>query len=274
MDLLTIIRAIWRHRLAVTPVILLTALAALYVLVVKPPVYEASSSLLLVNPPDAPTAAQIVADPKLAKINTNNPYYNLGDVWTADALISVVASDSAQAQVALSNAVDVPPIIQITGSASSPQAAIKVVDMVTSVAVADLHQMQTRQGVNDLYTIKTVELVQPRQAKLSVGGKLRSLIAVLGLGAILLFVTISAAQAMEKRRMDGSISPGMPARARLREAARANGDALGTLGSTAYEFRVRGDEATVATPGTVTQSSERPTRGDHAELRARGRVLP
>lgn len=208
MDLLSISRAIWRHKLVAIPVILLTLLGALYVLVVKPSVYVASSDLLLVNPPPAPTTAQIAADPSLAKINTNNPFYSLGDLWTADALISLVASGSPPAQIALSTASNDPPIIEITGSGPSPQAAIAAADVTTSIAKANLYEMQKRQGVDDLYMIKTVQLSQPREAKPSNGGKLRSLIAVLALGAILLFIAISAAQALDKRRPDGSISPG------------------------------------------------------------------
>jgi hypothetical protein len=210
MDLLSIVRAIWHHKIVAIPVILLTVLGALYVLVVKPSVYVASSDLLLVNPPPAPTQAQITADPSQGKINTDNPYVDLGDLWTADALISLVTSGSPPAQITLSSAADDPPIISITSSASGPQAAETAAATVTSLVKADLYQMQNRQHVNDEYMIKTVQLVRPGQGKPSNGGKLRSLIAVLGIGALLLFIAISAAQAVDKRRTEVSISPDTP----------------------------------------------------------------
>jgi capsular polysaccharide biosynthesis protein len=273
MDLLSILQAIWRHKFAAIPVILFTALGALYVLAVKPPVYDASSSLLLVNPPPPPTEAQIAADPKLAKVNANNPYDTLGDLWTADAVVSSVASDWPQAQVGLSANPDNPPIIQITGSGSTPQAAVQAAETVTHAAATDLYLMQKSQGVLNHYMLKAVELVQP-QAKLSVGGKLRSLIAVLGIGLILLFVVISAAQAMERLRMDGSIRPGRPAWARLRKTAAPDGDAAWALGSGVPGSGAWGDDATGATPGTAPARSGRQTPGDYAGLRARARFCP
>jgi capsular polysaccharide biosynthesis protein len=267
MDLFSIFQAIWRHKIAAIPVILLTALGALYVLAMKPPVYDASSSLLLVSPPPPPTEAQIAADPKLAKVNANNPYDTLGALWTADAVVSTVASNWPQAQVGLSADPDNPPIIQITGSGSTPQAAIQTAETVTYATVTDLYQMQKSQGVLDHYMLTATELTQP-QAKLSVGGKLRSLIAVLGIGLILLFVVISAAQAMERRRMDGSIRPGRPAWARLRKAPAPDGDAAWALGSGAAGSGAWGDDAAGATPGTAPARSGRRTPGDYGGLRA------
>ena len=73
MDLISIFRAVWRHKLVTIPVILLTCLAAFYVIAIKAPIYQASASFALVYPPGPPTAAQIVANPKLAKINPANP---------------------------------------------------------------------------------------------------------------------------------------------------------------------------------------------------------
>ncbi len=273
MDLLSIFRAIWRHKIAAIPVILLTALGALYVLAVKPPVYDASSSLLLVTPPPPPTEAQIAADPKLAKVNANNPYNTLGDLWTADAVVSTVASNWPQAQVGLSADPDNPPIIQITGSGSTPQAAIWTAETVTQAAVNDLYQMQKSQGVLDHYMLTATELVQPH-ANLSVGGKLRSLIAVLGIGLILLFVVISAAQAMERLPMNGLIRPGRPAWAMPRKTAGPDGDAAWALGSGVPGSGARGDDATGATPGTAPARSGRQTPGDYAGLRARARFCP
>ena len=44
MDLLSIARKIWRYKLATLPVLLLILCGAIYVVALKEPVYEASSS--------------------------------------------------------------------------------------------------------------------------------------------------------------------------------------------------------------------------------------
>jgi hypothetical protein len=222
MDLLSIVGTIWRHKLATIPVILLTALGVFYVLAIKPPVYKASSSVLLVYPPDPPTAAQIAADPKLAKINTNNPYTGLGSLSAVgDVVISVVTADSAQLaqagandgyQVTLSTDLAGPPIIEIIGDGSSMQAAIRAANLVTGATKSDLYNLQKGQRVNKEYMIKAIELDTPNKAQLQASGKLRTLVAVLALGVILLFVVVSVTEAMEKRRMDSSINGDMPAR--------------------------------------------------------------
>ena len=230
MDLLSIVQAAWRHKIAAIPVMLLTALGVFYVIAIKAPVYQAPSSVLLVNPPGPPTAAQIAADPKLGNINTNNPYTNLGSLpVVADVVINLLTGDASQQallaagadpryKIGLSPDAGSPPIILITGVGSSPQEAIRTANLVAKAAKTELHHAQARQGVNDLYMIKTIELVRPHHAQLSASGKLRSLIAVLGLGGVLLFVVVSVSDVLDKRRLDktrlkGSSTADPPVRA-------------------------------------------------------------
>jgi capsular polysaccharide biosynthesis protein len=216
MDLFSIAGTVWRHKLAVIPVIVLTVLGAFYVLKIKPPVYQASSEFLLVNPPAPPSSAQIAADPALGKVNTNNPYVNFDNLTvTADALVDLLSSAASQHslahagadpqyQVALSADAGAPPIVQITGVGPSAQEALRTASLVNAAAVSDLDQMQN--GVNPKYMIKATEIVLPAQAQLQSSGKLRTLIAVLAVGAILMFTVISLAEALEKRRTGGSIA--------------------------------------------------------------------
>jgi hypothetical protein len=213
MDLLSIMQAIWRHRLAALPVILLTGLGVFYVIAVKPPVYQASANLLLLTPPTAPSPQQIAADPKLAKVDANNPYVGLGLPVAADAVLNVI-TDNATAlaldnegvspnyKAVLSTDFGDPPIIEITGVGPSAEAAIRSANLVTLAARASLFQLQKKQGVTNQYLITSTELVRPQQATLSVSGKLRSLIAVLALGAIMLFVVVSVIDVLQKRRKD------------------------------------------------------------------------
>ena len=230
MDLLTIVQSLWRHKLFAIPVILLTVVAGVYVLKIKPPVYEASSSVLLIEP-QGPTAAQIAASPTLKRINPNNPYIDYGDLdVVADSVIQNMMNNADQSalveagvdpryQLALSTAYGNPPIIDITGVGSSAQQAIHGAAVLARTATTDLTQIQSQAGVNRIYMIKSIELSQPDQAQLSSSGKFRSLIAVLGLGALLLFLVISVADVVEKRRMNGAIRADTGPRTRSRARA-------------------------------------------------------
>jgi capsular polysaccharide biosynthesis protein len=211
MDLLEIVGAVWRRKFFAIPVILFTAIAGVYFLKIKPPVYQASASLLIITP-QPPTTAQIAASPKLQKINRNNPYLDYGNLQIAgDAVIQLVTSPASwpalqnagvnpKYTMSLSTDVGDPPIIEITGSGRTPQEAINSAAVLSQTAATDLSELQKAQGVNRLYMLQAAPLVRPTQAVRSNSGKLRSVIAVLALGALLLFIVISVADAVDKRR--------------------------------------------------------------------------
>jgi hypothetical protein len=214
MDLLTLAGTIWRHKIAAAPVVLLMGLALFYVVAVKPPTYDADASVQLLYPPAAPTALQIAQDPKLGKLNANNPFVSLGDpLFVGDAVVDEITSASSQ-QTLLSEGVDKryeaamssdpgnPPIIDITGVGSTAQEALYSAQKVTALARTDLANMQAADDVNPYYMITSQVLLQPTKASEAVTSKLRDLIAVLGAGIILLFVVISAAEALERRRAE------------------------------------------------------------------------
>jgi hypothetical protein len=230
MDLFSIAGTFWRHKIVAAPVILLTLLGAFYIVKVKAPTYQATSSFLLSNPPGPPTAPEIAADPKLGKINPNNPYANYGNLAIAATVLVTLVSTPAAQQALVQEGADpryqitpntqfgfAAPVIQITGIASTAQEAIRSADLVTAKAESELHQMQVSQGVNSRYMIKALPLSMPQQARQSASGKLRTLIAVLGLGAILLFVAISAADAIDRRRRDRPSNSERPTRTRHEE---------------------------------------------------------
>lgn len=236
MDLISIVQSLWRHKRISIPLIVLTAIAALYVLEIKPPVYQASASVMLANPEVAATQGQIASDPSLKHANPNNTFVTYGDLTVvADAVMTLVTSPAAQPallqagadpryQIALSTAAGNPPILNITGVGSTPQEAIKTADLVASATKTDLYGMQKKQGVDNFYAITAVDLVKPTVATRSTSGKLRSLIAVLGLGAVMLFVAVSVTDAIERRRMESSektVTPGTNGYSRARESVYA-----------------------------------------------------
>jgi hypothetical protein len=212
MDLLALSRTILRHKVAVIPVLVLVLLGLVYVLKVKPPTYEANGELALVNPPAAPTQAQIQADPKLAKINTNNPYLAYGDLTlVGDAVVDLVTSHAAQQtlaaqgvspkyQVSMSSDPGNPAFVDITGVGTTPVAAIQAAKDIMVQATGDLQQMQEHVGVTPQYMITSDALLPPTSAQDQISSKLRTLIEVLGLGVIMLFMVISIAEAVSRRR--------------------------------------------------------------------------
>jgi len=217
VDLLAIARRIWRYKLATIPVIVLTFCAAVYVVAVKKPVYEASSSYILINPPPPPTPEEIARDPALGRINSDNPYTRFSD---PSVLIEVLASalESTSAQRALLRAgADGPyavartsefgytsPIMSITAQGSSPQAAIRTAKLVGDAVTRELDRMQESRGVAPRYLVRAQQVSAPDHAQLKASGQLRVLVGVLAFGAVLLFVLVSVADALTTLRMERS----------------------------------------------------------------------
>jgi capsular polysaccharide biosynthesis protein len=212
MDLFTIVATIWRHKLATIPVILLTLIGAAYVIVVKPPTYTSNAEILLVYPPSPPTAAQISADPALAKLDTNNPYLTYGNmVLVADVVIDVANSPTAGAKlqsegvstkfsVALANSFQSPPVIQVSGTGSNSAVATSSTALVTAEVLDALREIQVEEHVNPTYMITGEEFVKPTVATTSSSSKLRTLIGFAALGLIMILIAVSIAQSLEKRR--------------------------------------------------------------------------
>jgi Chain length determinant protein len=210
MDLISIFRAIWRHKLVTIPVVLLTCLGAFYVVAIKAPVYQASASFALVYPPAAPTAAQVAANPALGRVNTSNPLLGYSDASAVtEIVISLVGTASSQEALAKAGAgtqyqiapsVASSEIVDITGVGSSASAAVLSANLVSQAAEKALYQVQANQGVNPQYMIKSYQLSIPNQAAQKLSGKLRSLIAVLAVGLLLLFIAISIVEAIGKGR--------------------------------------------------------------------------
>ena len=215
MDLVSIARAIWRHKLAAVLVIILTALASLYVVKIKPAVYQVSSSILLANPPPSATKSQIAANPALRNASSYNTFTSYGTLSViAQAVIDSLTSVPSQSalvklgidpayQVALTAATNEPtgpPIIDITSFGETPQQAIRGANLLISATKSELYQLQKSDGVDNFYMVKAIDIVKPAQAKESSSRKLRSLVAVLGGGLILLLVVLSLTDALDKRK--------------------------------------------------------------------------
>ena len=76
--------------------IALTLLGAVYMVVLKPPVYEASSSYILINPPSPPTPEEIAQKPALGRIDPDNPFTRFSDQSVVVGLLSSILSNDVE----------------------------------------------------------------------------------------------------------------------------------------------------------------------------------
>jgi hypothetical protein len=204
MDLLFIARKIWRYKLVTLPIVALMIAGSWYVLFVKEPLYEAQSSYLLVNPPSPPTAEQIARNPALGRIDSDNPYTRYPDqAVVIDVLTRSLNSQSARKALVKAGADEryivgsgaqfgsASPIVQISGTGSTPAIAMRTAEVVGHAVVGELDRMQDVEKVDPGYRITTLQVEVPENAQLRASGQLRMLVAVLALGTIMLFVVVS-----------------------------------------------------------------------------------
>jgi capsular polysaccharide biosynthesis protein len=212
MDLTEIVQTIWRHKRATIPVILLTLAGLAYVAVLKPKVYQAKTSYMLVNPPDPPTSQQIAADPALGKLNSNNPYVRYGDLTVVVGMLADELSANSERAALIAKGADPnfevaqdltygdAPILDITGYGASPAAADLSANTVGQGTIQLLNTLQKQQGVSSQYDITALPVQGTPQATLEVSSLLRTAAAVLALGVIMLFIVVSTATGMAERR--------------------------------------------------------------------------
>jgi hypothetical protein len=215
MDLLLIARKIWRYKFATLPILALIVCGAVMVVAVKEPVYQASSTYILINPPAPPTAEDIARDPTLGRANADNPYTRFPDQSVVvQILASTLGSESARRELVAAGAdpryTVAPtsefgystPIVEIVGVGPTPEVAVGTAKLVGRAAIRQLDRMQQAEGVDRPYRITTQQVDSPDSAQLQASGQLRALVGVLGLGAVLLFVVVSVADALTKLRTE------------------------------------------------------------------------
>jgi hypothetical protein len=215
MDLLSIARKIWRYKLLTVPVVLLMLCGAVYVVAIKQPVYQASSSYILINPPAPPTPEQIARDPALGRIHADNPYTRFSDQTVVVQVLSSSMANESVKRALLKAGADPrykvepdsgfgfsSPILKVTAQGTTPEVALKSAELVGNALIRELQGMQQAQGVDPQYRIRANKVSAPDGAQLQASGQLRALVGVLGLGTILLFVVVSVGDAITNLRME------------------------------------------------------------------------
>jgi hypothetical protein len=222
LNLLSIVRKIWHYKLLTLPVVLLTLCAAVYVVAIKEPVYEATSSYILISPPAPPTEEDIARNPALGRINADNPYARFTEqAVVVEVLGSSMANESAQralVQAGVDPRYEVrpasdfgfsSPIVKITAQGDRPAEAVRSAKLVGKAVTRELEDLQQAEGVDPQYWIRAHQVDLPDGAQLQASGQLRMLIGVLALGTVLLFVVVSVADALSilRRERLGRVAP-------------------------------------------------------------------
>jgi hypothetical protein len=212
MDLTAIAKTIWRHKLVTLPIIALMFILAVYQVKLKAPVYQADASYILINPPNPPTAEQIAANPALGKLNSNNQLVGYGNLNIIVDLLAERLDTNAERQLLVAKGADSrytiapnttylsAPIMDIVGVGSTAAEAMNSAKLVGDNMVSTLNSIQTQQGTSPKYWITAQQLAVPNRAQTQLSSRLRSLIAVLAVGIILLFVAVSTMNGVAERR--------------------------------------------------------------------------
>jgi hypothetical protein len=217
MSLLLIVRKLWKYRFFTLPIFALVIAGSVYVLAIKAPTYESDATYLLVNPPTPPTDGQIAANPALGRIDSDNPYLRFSNL-TVVVQVLVTRLSSEEGRKALVNQGADPnytvesspefgfsaPLIRITGTGTTPAAAVHTANLVGEAMTEELDRMQAIRGVDKLYRINAEVVVGAHDATLKASGQLRALIAVFALGTILMFIAVSVLEAVGALRMQGA----------------------------------------------------------------------
>jgi hypothetical protein len=209
MDVLAIVRALKRHWRWTVPIIVITVLVAGYVYFATPTSYEATASYVLFPAPTAPTPDDIKANPALGLVHADNPYARMDQSVVVDILAKRVNDDTNRARLEARGADSgyqvvtgglygiASPTADIQGTGDSAARAITTAKIVGKDFADNLHEIQAAQGTDEQYMVKAVEVDPPTSATQKSSSRLRSMLAVLGLGALLLFVMISIAEAFD-----------------------------------------------------------------------------
>ncbi|MFN0088935.1 MAG: Wzz/FepE/Etk N-terminal domain-containing protein [Acidimicrobiales bacterium] len=241
MDLLSILRTLWRHKLVTAPVLLLTLAGGVYALAFQPADYEASTSLVLISPPPPPTEKQIREDPSLANVETENPYARFYDQSIVVEIVARSLDSNASRSALVARGADnrftvtragqyggSGPVAEITALAASAPRAAATAQLVSDAFQDELRKLQAAEGVDERYMIRALLLTAPEDARLKVSSKLRSAVGVVGLGAFTLLVAISIAEAISTgRRERRTPEPAAPTRYGWGDAHTAAGPARG-----------------------------------------------
>jgi hypothetical protein len=214
MDLLAITRALKRHWRWTVPIAIVVAVAAAYVALTTPTTYQATASYVLFSPPAAPTPDDIAANPLLGLVHANNPYARMDQSVVVGITAKRVNTDPTRSKLVAAGADPgykvttgglygaTSPTADVKGTGDTPATAIETAKIVGAEFQRNLHELQVAQGVDDTYMVRAEQVDAPLTATAKVSSRLRAIVAVLALGALLLFVVVSIGEAVDNHRRE------------------------------------------------------------------------
>ncbi|BCW63236.1 chain-length determining protein [Paenarthrobacter sp. TYUT067] len=230
MDPVAVIKTLWRYKIFVLPVLLLTAVAAVYMFSYAPRTYEARTTYAIVAP-QVPTAEQIEKDPALGLLNTDNPYLRSADTslvaQVAVTRLNDVATGDFLAEQGLSTdyKVERPSdafLIDISGISDDKAQAISTAKALGERLEQDLRTIQAINGASDRYLFTALVVASPEKATEQFSSRLRSVIVVVVAGLVLTLGAVSLARAVETTRNRESKSKNDPRKRSLRKISESN----------------------------------------------------
>lgn len=213
MDLSTLLRAVWQFKITSLVIIVMTLAAAVGVLKMTPPTYTATSSYLIVAPPDPPTDAQLLADPSLRHLNYENPFNRYGSNGVIlDVVAHTTTSDRERQAVVAAGGdkrYDVSPeatygpgssILDISVTANSASQALLTSRLVADAMVKEMQDVQDAEKVDPHWMFTTRPISNPSQASPVYSGTMRAVVGVMLLGGIVLILALSLRMGAAARR--------------------------------------------------------------------------
>src|SRR5919106_31556 len=185
MDVLSLFRLIARQWRVTVPAALLTLTGLVGALQLSSPTYEATGSIVLLSPPEAPDvdATSESTPPDIGQ----NPFARYGDLSVvADILVRVMDGDSKHAEFeslgvtgyeVVANRFQRGPVVDVTGQGPSPEAAIGSAETVLTEVSATLAELQEAEGADPDYFIDSAPLEPPSTATAMYGSTVRAAIA-------------------------------------------------------------------------------------------------
>jgi hypothetical protein len=203
----------WRFKLTSLLIVVLTLGAGVAVIKLTPPVFTASSSYLLVAPPDPPTADQFAADPALRRAHYENPYNRYQNPGVILEVVARTATSEQMKQRVVDGGGDdryeVAPeasfgagssIMDIAATGDSSDEVMRTLQMVSESVLSELKSVQVEEDVDPQWMFTTRLIEQPESATRVLSGTMRALVGMVALGGLALVVVISLRLAAANRK--------------------------------------------------------------------------
>jgi hypothetical protein len=229
MDVLSLLRLVVRRWRVTAPAAVLTLVALVAATRLSSPTYEATGSVVLLSPPDAPgvDAAPGAAPPLDVGQNPFTRYDDLSVV--ADIVARVMDSDSRREAFVPQGVTDYEvvvnqfqrgPVVDVTASGSSPEEAIHSTETVLTELDTVLAELQLAEGADPEYFITSAPLDPPSSATAVYGSTVRVAIGTLAVGALGTLGLAVLSEALARRR---AVVRGGPDRAASEAASPSTG---------------------------------------------------